>query len=578
MEHDDREYTDMLNDELKDVEPGAGLHGKVRDGIARNIVRVRRRNTVLGAVAVAIILTMALSTVTPVFGRNGTLPQVIAAMAAERQAEKMSKTLGTAPVQQTGTALQTSVATVQAVSESALSETDGILALVIAERSGTSVTEVLRMRTDGLGWGRIMAQLDVSGRDIGEAMIQAETVAVASSPSAASQGQGTSPKPAVSNKDGDKVVVSGEIAGVSATFITVAGKMFAIVSETQLKYRGKAITPPEITVKLAAGKLYATVQGTKLADTSLRAALIIVQDGADAQDTPSDEDTDEQGNQPVSNEQQIRGKVTTVTATTLRIDGFAHDIVLNADTKVEQVGAGTVSVAAIKIGQTVQVHVRLSGTTYTAQQVHIEDKYVKPDTASSEDNDQQGTQPASNEQQIRGNVTFVSPALLQISGFVPGIVLNADTKVEQVGAGTMDMVAIKVGQTVQVHVRLSGTTYTAQQVHIEDKYVKPSTAVNEQPAGTSVTTWQGTIVSISSDLKFIIVTTEANPPATVMFRILATSVLQDAKHKTVTFASLVVGQKVTITGKVLADGSAEVVKLVVTTDASANPGKGNGKH
>jgi hypothetical protein len=486
MEHDDREYTDMLNDELKDVEPGAGLHGKVRDGIARNIVRVHRRNTALGAVAVAIVLTMALSTVTPVFGRNGTLPQVIAAMAAERQAEKMSRTLGAAPVQQTGTALQTSVATVQAVSDSALSETDGILALVIAERADKPVADVLKMRTDGLGWGLIMAQLNVSGRDIGEAMSQAETVAVASSPSAASQGQGATSKPAVSNKDGDKVVVNGEITGVSTTFITVAGKMFAIVSETQLKYRGKAITPPEITVKLSAGKLYATVQGTKLADTSLRANLIVVQD-----------------------------------------------------------------------------------TLEEAQQ--------------EQEQEQEQEQANGIQQQIRGNVTFVSPALLQISGFVPGIVLNADTKVEQVGAGTMDMVAIKVGQTVQVHVRLSGTTYTAQQVHIEDKYVKPSTAVNEQPTGTSVTTWQGTIVSISSDLKFIIVTTEANPPATVMFRILATSVLQDAKHKTVTFASLVVGQKVTITGKVLADGSAEVVKLILTTGTSAtpqpeNPGKGNGKH
>ncbi|MBA4364653.1 MAG: hypothetical protein C0398_01430 [Coprothermobacter sp.] len=583
MEHDDREYTDMLNDELKDVEPGAGLHGKVRDGIARNIVRVHRRNTALGAVAVAIVLTMALSTVTPVFGRNGTLPQVIAAMAAERQAEKMSRTLGAAPVQQTGTALQTSVATVQAVSDSALSETDGILALVIAERANKPVADVLKMRTDGLGWGLIMAQLNVSGRDIGEAMSQAETVAVASSPSAASQGQGATSKPAVSNKDGDKVVVNGEITGVSTTLITVAGKTFGITSETQLKYHGKAITSTEIAAKLSVGKLYATVQGTQLADTSLRAALIIVQDGADVQDTPSDEDTDEQGTQSVSNEQQARGKVTAVTATMLRVDGFANDIVLNADTKVEQVGAGKMDLTGIKVGQTVQVHVRLSGTTYTAQQVHIEDKYVKPDTASNEGNDQQGTQPASNEQQIRGNVTFVSPALLQISGFVPGIVLNADTKVEQVGAGTMDMVAIKVGQTVQVHVRLSGTTYTAQQVHIEDKYVKPSTAVNEQPTGTSVTTWQGTIVGISSDLKFIIVTTEASPPATVMFRILATSVLQDAKHKTVTFASLVVGQKVTITGKVLADGSAEVVKLILTTGTSAtpqpeNPGKGNGKH
>jgi len=479
MEHNDREYTDMLNEELKEVKPGAGLHSKVRDGIARNAVHMHRRNTALGAVAIAIVLTMGLSAVTPVFGRNGTLPQVITAMAAERQAKKMSKTLGTAPVQQTGTALQTSVTTVQAISDSALSETDGILALVIAERSGKSVTEVLKLRTDGLGWGIIMAQLNVSGRDIGKAMSQVKKAV------AVTKGQGASSKPVVSNKDGNKIVVSGEITGVSTTLITVAAKTFVIAPETQLKYHGKAMTSVEIAAKLLAGKLYATVQGTKQADTTLLANLIIVQDTLEeAKQEQVDEQTNPSNEQATpGNEQQVRGKVTVVTATALHIDGFAPEIILNADTKVEQVGAGSVDIAAIKVGQTLQVHVRLSGTVYLAQQVHIEDKYVKPDTAVDED----------------------------------------------------------------------------------------------QQTNSSVTTWQGTIATIIPQTQFITLT-EVNPP--VIFHIIATSVLQDAEHKSVAFASLVVGQKVTITGKVLADGSADIVKLIVTAETGENNGKsdksGNG--
>jgi len=479
MEHNDREYTDMLNEELKEVKPGAGLHSKVRDGIARNAVHMHRRNTALGAVAIAIVLTMGLSAVTPVFGRNGTLPQVITAMAAERQAKKMSKTLGTAPVQQTGTALQTSVTTVQAISDSVLSETDGILALVIAERSGKSVTEVLKLRTDGLGWGIIMAQLNVSGRDIGKAMSQVKKAV------AVTKGQGASSKPVVSNKDGNKIVVSGEITGVSTTLITVAAKTFVIAPETQLKYHGKAMTSVEIAAKLLAGKLYATVQGTKQADTTLLANLIIVQDTLEeAKQEQVDEQTNPSNEQATpGNEQQVRGKVTVVTATALHIDGFAPEIILNADTKVEQVGAGSVDIAAIKVGQTLQVHVRLSGTVYLAQQVHIEDKYVKPDTAVDED----------------------------------------------------------------------------------------------QQTNSSVTTWQGTIATIIPQTQFITLT-EVNPP--VIFHIIATSVLQDAEHKSVAFASLVVGQKVTITGKVLADGSADIVKLIVTAETGENNGKsdksGNG--
>jgi len=476
MEHNDREYTDMLNNELKDIEPGAGLHSKVRDGIARNVVHMRRRNTALGAVVIAVILTMGLSAVTPVFGRNGTLPQVITAMAAEQQAKKISKTLGTAPVEQTGTALQTSVTTVQTVSDSALSETDGVLALVIANKSGTPVADVLKLRATGLGWGRIMAQLNVSGRDIGKAMSQVKAAT-------ATKGKGENSKPAVSNTDGNKIVVNGEITGVSTTLITVAAKTFVIGSTTQLKYQGKAITPADIATKLAAGKLYATVQGTKQVDTSILANVIIVQDTAEqAKQEQVNEQTNPSNEQAaVSNDQQARGKVTVVTATVLHVDGFANDIILNADTKVEQVGAGSTNIAAIKVGQTVQVHVVLSGVTYTAQQVHIEDAYVKTDTTANED----------------------------------------------------------------------------------------------QTTNSAVTTWQGTIAAIFPD-KSITLTTEANP--LLVIRITATSVLQDASHKALLFATLTVGQKVTIMGRTLTDNSVEVVKLTTTTSTSVNPGKGKGKH
>ncbi|RIE16356.1 hypothetical protein, partial [Candidatus Cryosericum septentrionale] len=158
--------------------------------------------------------------------------------------------------------------------------------------------------------------------------------------------------------------------------ITVADKTFVIAPATQIKYHGKAMTTAEITAKLSAGKLYATVQGTTLTDKTLRAALIIVQDGASSeQATASNEQTNPSNERAAAtNEQQVRGKVTVVTATTLHIDGFANDIILNADTKVEQVGAGKLDITAIKVGQTVQVHVVLSGTAYLGQQVHIEDK------------------------------------------------------------------------------------------------------------------------------------------------------------------------------------------------------------
>jgi hypothetical protein len=354
---------------------------------------------------------------------------------------------------------------------------------VIANKSGAPVADVLKLRATGLGWGRIMAQLNVSGRDIGKAMSQVKAAA-------ATKGKGENSKPAVSNTNTDqnKIVVNGEITGFSTTLITVAAKTFVIGSTTQLNYQGKAITTTEITAKLSAGKLYATVQGTKQVNTinttTLLANLIIVQDTAElAKQEQVNEQTNPSNEQAaVSNDQQARGKVTVVTATVLHVDGFANDIILNADTKVEQVGAGTTNIAAIKVGQTVQVHVILSGTTYTAQQVHIEDAYVKTNT----------------------------------------------------------------------------------------------TVTQDQTTNSAVTTWQGTIAAIFPLNNYITVTTDAN--SLLVFRITATSVLQNTSHKALLFATLTVGQKVTIMGRTLTDNSVEVVKLTTTTSTSVNPGKGKGKH
>jgi putative methionine-R-sulfoxide reductase with GAF domain len=436
-----------------------------------------------------------------------------------------------------------------------------------------------------------MTQLDVSGRDVGEAMSQAEKVAVARSPSAASQGKETPSKPAASNKDGDKIVASGEITGVSTNSITVEGKTFAVVVETQLKYHGKAITIADVPVKLTAGKLYATVQGTKLSETTFRANVIVVQDTlGEAQQEQEREQSQEQEHAN-DIQQQISGNVTFVSSALLQISGFVPGIVLNADTKVEQVGAGTKDLADIKLGQSVQVHVLLSGTAYTAQQVHIEDKYVKPDTASSDDNDSQGTQPASNEQQARGKVTAVTATTLRIDGYAHDIVLTASSKVEQAGAGKSTVADIKVGQTVQVHVSLTGTTYTATQVHIEDKYVKPDKEANEQPTDISVTTWQGTVsgvfvqpgVNSASEQTIGVVVLTASGQQPTLYWILPTSVVQDTSSHTLTLAALqtlqgTAAQKVTIQGRFLADGTVDIVRIALTTDTGANPGKGNGKH
>lgn len=610
MGHDDTEYRDMLNEGLRNVEPSDELHAKVRGRIVRGVARTRRRNTALGTLALVIVTTMVLSSVTPVFGRNGTLPQVINAMAAERQAQKITRTLGTATVQQTSAALLVPEATVQAVANSALSETDSILALVIADRAGKPVGDVVALRIQGLGWGVIMAQLGISGHDISEAVGEAQVVASASTPPASSQGNSSSDQPAVSNKNGDKVVVNGEVAlvpPVSPTSITVAGKTFAIVADTQMKYQGKAITAVEIFARRAAGMLYATVQGTELADKTLRANLVVVQDSADTETPSTPSVTTPPVEQPrTSNEQQARGKVAIVTPALLHIDGYAHDIVLNAATKVEQVGAGKLTLADIKVGQTVQVHVSVSGTTYTATQVHIEDKYVKPAVTApstpSQGNSTKPSQPAVSNKNgdkvvANGEITAASPASLTVAGRTFAIVTGTQMKYHGKALTPADLVtkflAGKLSATVQ-GTQISETSLQANLVIVQDAPDSTPPEGTEQPEpDASLRTWQGTIVTVfpptGSDLGAVLVNGAAGQP--VLYRMTSTSVLQGTKanggHYTLTLTALQAlpttpPQAVTIQGKLLADGTVEIAKLTVTTVSTTtiteptNPGKGKG--
>jgi len=617
MEHNDRELRELLNEGLSGVEPTDELHAKVRGSISRSMVHMRRRNTVLGTIALVIVATMVLSSVTPVFGRNGTLTQVINAMAAERQAQKMTRTLGTATVQQTSAVLLVPEATVQSVANSALSETDGILALVIADRAGKPVEEVVALRNQGLGWGVIMAQLGISGHDISEAVGQAQAVASANTPSTPSQGNSSSDKPAVSNRNGDKVVVNGEIATVSPTSIAVAGKTFAIVADTQMKYHGKAITAIEIATKRAAGMLYATVQGTQISEMNLQANLVIVQDAADTVTPSTPSATTPTTEQPkTSNQQQARGKVVIVTSTLLRIDGYAHDIVLNAATKVEQVGAGTSTLADIEIGHIVQVHVSLNGTTYTATQVHIEDKYVKPTTTPSTPSQGNGTtpeQPAVSDKTgdkvvVNGDITGATPVSLTVAGKTFAIVAGTQLKYHGKAITPADLVnkvlAGKLSATVQ-GTQISDTNLQANLVIVQEAAgtMEKEQEEPEQQTDPSIKTWQRTIapsgvivqpgVNSASEQTIGVIVLTVSGQYPTLYWVLPTSVLQGTKtnggHSVLTLADLRTLQEggpqaVTIQGKLLADGTVDIVKLTVTTVSATttpeptNPGKGNGKH
>jgi hypothetical protein len=288
--------------------------------------------------------------------------------------------------------------------------------------------------------------------------------------------------------------------------------------------------------------------------------------------------------------------------------------VLNAATKVEWVGAGKSTLADIKVGQVVQVHVSVSGTTYTATQVHIEDKYVKPGTTApstpSQGNGTTPEQPAVSNKNgdkvvANGEISAASPTSLTVAGKTFAIAADTQMKYHGKAITPADLVtkflAGKLAATVQ-GTELTDKTLRANLVIVQDA---ADTAEEEQEEPTqqtdpSIKTWQITIggvtvfpqtVSNPAGEPMIGVVSLTQPGQPTFYWILTTSVLQGTKanggHFVLTLADLEALQKggpqaVTIQGKLLADGSVDIVKLTVTTVGTTttpeptNPGKGKG--
>ncbi|PIP49589.1 MAG: hypothetical protein COX13_03185, partial [Caldiserica bacterium CG23_combo_of_CG06-09_8_20_14_all_35_60] len=102
-----------------------------------------------------------MSSIVPVFGRNGTLPQLISGISLEKNAMTFSGTI------------EAQSEVLNEIKAKGLSTSDSIIILAILDKTDVPVDKIIEMRLSGTGWGKILADLGISLSTVQQTLEQA---------------------------------------------------------------------------------------------------------------------------------------------------------------------------------------------------------------------------------------------------------------------------------------------------------------------------------------------------------------------------------------------------------------------
>lgn len=410
MEKFEKEFKDFL----EGIRPEErGLKEKVIRKINKERKKEHVRKIVSLTLIVAIISMFALSFVAPVFGKAGTLPQLVKSVRIESAAKNFEGII------------EVDESVLQKITESNLPFADAVVISALSKDKSIDIDKVIEMRKDGFGWGIILDSLNstLSERDILSARITPQTIQTVNKNSKdisqstntnntnssvsstqneteqnanqnknANQGQGTS----VQNQERETeqeqndneliIVVKGTISSISTNIITISGESVIINENTTIKYLGKEVALSQL--KEGDSIL---VHAVKDGDTLVARDIIVYKSTPGKQNQATQENKNKEENQEQNKsessqnqeqnkeqnsqkEYELNTVITGISNSTLTLKDFANPVILDSSTKIEQNGVGRVDASALKEGLTVQIHIRFDGTTYKATQIIIQEK------------------------------------------------------------------------------------------------------------------------------------------------------------------------------------------------------------
>ena len=240
-------------DNLKEhVEIDSNIQRRLITMIQQKEQSAHRRRILMGAIGLAVVGFLVISSALPVFGKSGTLPQVISGISVQRAANSFTGSIST------------NSESLNALKDQKLSPTDSIIiAALAASQPDAPIDKIIQMRKDGIGWGKILSDLGISVSSVKNAISKTATTIKTSENQQNNKGENAQ-IPNSNNQDNENanqcsgqenkgngqenehthkvLVIKGAVENISDDAITVNGGTINITDKTPITYHGKSIT------------------------------------------------------------------------------------------------------------------------------------------------------------------------------------------------------------------------------------------------------------------------------------------------------------------------------------------------
>jgi Tfp pilus assembly protein PilZ len=425
------------------IEDGTAIKVMERIKIRNNTIRRRRIFTL--SIVLTLSFLIAMSSIVPVFGRNGTLPQLISGISLEKNATIFSGTI------------EAQSEVLNEIKAKGLSTSDSIIILALLDKTDVPVDEIIEMRLSGTGWGKIISDLGISLSTVQQTLEQASVQVKDQVRDQNQAGNGNS-QSASNTLTSTVLVIKGEIQSITVQnftviAITVNDTPISITNQTIIRDTSKLLpigdlkVDDEVLVHAVKDNNTITAQTIQLFNKN---------------------------NQNKGNEKNffvVNGIVTNVNITinpnTLTIDTTV--VAVTSDTEIKAQGK-IVDFTSINTGDKVVAKVHSSDSGNIADEITITGNNANKGNEEEENNGSEGQENKGNAQtkeyELRSTVVSFDGATLIIKDFENNIVVNQDTKVEKEDSGRVDVKAIQLNDTLQIHIRYDGDKYYATNIVI----------------------------------------------------------------------------------------------------------------
>ncbi|MCD6106686.1 MAG: hypothetical protein J7J57_00475 [Caldisericaceae bacterium] len=423
MKKSNDKLKDVFNDFKNGLQLNKNMEGRLLEMIEKKEMTVRHRKFLLGVVSIAIAAFLVVSSIAPVFGKSGTLPQVIAGLSLERSANSFKGSLSTEG------------RIIEELEDQDLSSSDSIIIVALLKESDVPADKIIEMRNEKMGWGKILSELNISVNSIKNTLKQAQNVA--GEEESNGEGEENREKNKEENQNRLKFVVTkGTLNGIAGSTITVNETKILLTEETTIQCRGKSVTVNDLSI---GDELL--VKASKIEDVFEAKSILIFTNMKE-----------NKGTEKETKEFELRSAIVSFNGSILTISDFDNDILVDENTKIQRKGEGRTDIESLEVDVTVQIHIRKDGDVYHATSIVILEKAENEEGEEGEEESEQkkGNASKNKKETFKGEVRVINPddGILAFVDYDMLFKISEDTLI--ISNGKAEFSDITIGDNVEI--------------------------------------------------------------------------------------------------------------------------------